>query len=48
MASEMTFIPSIALVELVQSQGSHQASVVHLINKCNLFKSDLMLTILPS
>jgi hypothetical protein len=35
------------LVELVHPQGSHQVSVVALINKCDLFKSNPALTIAP-
>jgi hypothetical protein len=37
-----------ALVELVYLQGSHQVSVVPLINKCDLFKTNPGLTIAPS
>jgi hypothetical protein len=36
-----------ALVELVHPQGSHQISVVPLINKCDLFKNNPGLTISP-
>jgi hypothetical protein len=35
------------LVELVHPQGSHQVSVVPLINKCNGFKTNPGLTIAP-
>jgi hypothetical protein len=33
------FISWMSLTELVHSQGSHQVSVVPLINKCDLFKN---------
>jgi hypothetical protein len=36
-----------ALVELVHPQGSHQVSVVPLINKCDVFKDNPALTIAP-
>jgi hypothetical protein len=36
-----------SLVELVHPQGSHQISVVSLINKCDLFKNNPGLTIAP-
>jgi hypothetical protein len=41
------FISWMSLVELVHSQGSHQVSVVSLINKCDLFKNNLALAIAP-
>jgi hypothetical protein len=37
----------LALVKLIQPQGSHQVSVVPLIMKCDLFKNDLGLAIAP-
>jgi hypothetical protein len=37
-----------ALVELVDSQGSHQVSTVSLINKCDLFKNNPGLVTAPS
>jgi hypothetical protein len=36
-----------SLVELVHPQGSHQVSVVPLLNKCYLFKNNLALAIAP-
>jgi hypothetical protein len=46
-AGWVDFISQMSLVELVHPQGSHQISVVPLINKCDLFKKSPGLIISP-